>query len=109
MSACACRWARPRSDASRTAPGAQIEDQVPLCRTRAEQQGWSGPEVFPDFALSGATRDRPGLDALLARAGEFDVVPAEALNRISRDQEDVAAIWKRIEFAGAGLWPCQRA
>ncbi|WP_066709378.1 recombinase family protein, partial [Sphingomonas adhaesiva] len=80
-----------------------IEDQVRLCRERASREGWSIVDVFPDFALSGATRDRPGLNAMLARAGEFDVILAEALDRISRDQEDVAAIWKRIEFAGCRL------
>ena len=80
-----------------------IEDQVRLCRERAEREGWTVADVFPDFALSGATRDRPGLNALLSRAGEFDVVLAEALDRISRDQEDVAAIWKRVEFAGCKL------
>ena len=80
-----------------------IEDQVRLCRTRAEQEGWSVIDVFPDFALSGATRDRPGLNAMLARAGEFNVILAEALDRISRDQEDVAAIWKRVEFAGCRM------
>ena len=80
-----------------------IEDQVRLCRSRPGAEEWSSVEVFPDFALSGATRDRPGLNGLLARAGEFDLVVAEALDRISRDQEDVAAIWKRIVFAGAKL------
>jgi site-specific DNA recombinase len=80
-----------------------IEDQVRLCRERADREGWSVVEVFPDFALSGATRDRPGLNALLARASDFDVVLAEALDRISRDQEDVAAIWKRVEFADCEL------
>ena len=80
-----------------------IEDQVRLCREKAEREGWKVVDVFPDFALSGATRDRPGLNALLARIGDFDVVLSEALDRISRDQEDVAAIWKRVEFAGSRL------
>ena len=31
-----------------------------------------------------------------ARAGKFDVVVAEALDRLSRDQEDVAALYKRL-------------
>lgn len=80
-----------------------IEDQVRLCRERAAREGWMVVDVFPDFALSGATRDRPGLNAMLVRAGEFDLILAEALDRISRDQEDVAAIWKRVEFAGCRL------
>ncbi|MBI0475265.1 recombinase family protein [Sphingomonas sp. MA1305] len=40
---------------------------------------------------------------MLARAAEFDVILVEALDRISRDQEDVAAIWKRVGFAGSRL------
>lgn len=81
-----------------------IEDQARLCRSRVDQhEGWEAVEVFPDFALSGATRDRPGLNALLSRLSEFDIVLAEALDRISRDQEDVAAIWKRIAFGGCRL------
>ena len=80
-----------------------IEDQVRLCRERIEREGGTVVEVFPDFALSGATRDRPSLNAMVARAGEFDVIMAEALDRISRDQEDIAAIWKRVEFAGCRL------
>jgi site-specific DNA recombinase len=80
-----------------------IEDQVRLCRERAAREGWTVVDVFPDFALSGATRDRPGLNAMLSRIGEFDIILAESLDRISRDQEDVAAIWKRVEFAGCRL------
>ena len=35
-----------------------------------------------------------------AREAAFDVVVAEALDRLSRDQEDVAALFKRLRFAG---------
>lgn len=38
-----------------------------------------------------------------ARAGLFDLVVAEALDRISRDQEDIAAIYKRLNHAGFKL------
>jgi DNA invertase Pin-like site-specific DNA recombinase len=63
---------------------------------RAEREGWSITEVYADYALSGATRDRPRLQALLADAkrGRCSVVLAEALDRISRDQEHIAGIWK---------------
>jgi site-specific DNA recombinase len=45
---------------------------------------------------------RPGYQRLLAdaRDGQFDVVVAEALDRLSRDQEDVAALFKRLSFVG---------
>ena len=45
------------------------------------------------------------MQALLvdAQAGRFDVVYAEALDRVSSDQEDVAAIYKRLAHAGVQL------
>jgi site-specific DNA recombinase len=38
-----------------------------------------------------------------AREAEFDIVVAEALDRLSRDQEDIAALFKRLQFAGVKL------
>ena len=38
-----------------------------------------------------------------ARAGRFDVVVAEALDRLSRDQEDIAGLYKRLCFAGVQI------
>ena len=51
---------------------------------------------------SGSTGFRPGYQALVhaAGAGEFDVVVAEALDRLSRDQADVATLFRRSKFAG---------
>jgi Site-specific recombinases, DNA invertase Pin homologs len=44
---------------------------------------------------------RPGIQMLLqdAQAGQFDIVLAEALDRISRDQADVATLFKHLKFA----------
>ena len=36
-------------------------------------------------------------------AGRFDVVVAEALDRLSRDQEDIAGLFKRLSFAGVRI------
>jgi DNA invertase Pin-like site-specific DNA recombinase len=71
---------------------ASIEDQVRVCREQAKRMGWNVVETFSDAAISGATILRPGLQAALAaaRRGEFEILLAEALDRISRDQEDVA-------------------
>jgi DNA invertase Pin-like site-specific DNA recombinase len=39
-----------------------------------------------------------------AQAGRFDMVLSEALDRISRDQEDVAGVFKRLRFAGVTIF-----
>ena len=79
-----------------------IEDQVALCRDFCQRDGLSLVEVYEDRAISGAsTANRLGWQRLMrdARAGRFDVVVAEALDRISRDQEDLAGIHKRLRFS----------
>jgi len=80
---------------------ASIEDQVRVCRERIEHDGHGLVRVYEDRAISGATLARPGIQSLIADAakGKFDLVYAESLDRISRDQEDVAGIYKRLRFA----------
>ena len=75
-----------------------IDDQIAVCRDRVHSEGWSVTEIYTDYALSGATMNRPGLKALMddARAGTIDVLVTEALDRLSRDQEDIAGIFKRL-------------
>ena len=75
-----------------------IDDQIAVCRDRIKAEGWSVAEVYTDYALSGASMNRPGIRALLdaARDGAFDAVVTEALDRLSRDQEDIAGIYKRL-------------
>ena len=48
---------------------------------------------------------RPGLQELISDAaqGRFDVVLAEAMDRLSRDQEDIAGMYKRLSFAGVRI------
>ncbi len=84
---------------------ASIEDQVEVCRRYIAQQGWVLTEVYSDAAISGATTLRPGYQKLLedARKGAFEVVVAEALDRLSRDQEDVAGLYKQLSFASIKL------
>ena len=91
-------YARYSSDQQREA---SIEDQLRLCRLHAEKQGWMIVDSYQDRAVSGASLIRPGIQALLGDAlrGRFEVVVAEALDRFSRDQEDVAGVFKRMAFA----------
>lgn len=62
-------------------------------------------EIYSDRAVSGATLMRSGLQKLLrdAQAGRFDVVLAEALDRLSRSQADVAALYQQLQFHGVGI------
>jgi site-specific DNA recombinase len=84
---------------------ASLADQIRLCRERIAREGWTLVQVYQDRALSGASTLRPGYQALVAasRDGEFDVVLTEALDRLSRDQEDIAALFKRLRFAGVRI------
>ncbi len=80
-----------------------IEDQFRLCREHAARERWQIGGTYQDAAISGAsTILQPGIQALLrdAQTGKFDVVLAEALDRISRDQADVATLFKHLRFAG---------
>jgi site-specific DNA recombinase len=80
-----------------------IDDQVALCREFAANAQLIVTKTYSDRARSGASIiGRSGLVALMddARARHFDVVLVEALDRLSRDQEDLAGIHKRLTFAG---------
>ena len=78
-----------------------IEDQVRLCQAKARELGGTVVRVHADHAATGTTtQSRPELASLLkdARNGQIDIVVAEALDRISRDQEDIAGIYKRLRY-----------
>jgi site-specific DNA recombinase len=80
-----------------------IEDQVTLCRNYAAREDMNVVEVYEDRARSGGSiMGRDGLLRLLdqAREGSFDNVIVEALDRLSRDMEDLAGIHKRLSFLG---------
>ncbi|TWG49802.1 recombinase family protein [Aminobacter sp. J44] len=96
-------YARYSSDNQRDA---SIEDQLRQCRERAAREGWTVVETYSDRAISGASLIRAGIQSLLAdaQAGRFDMVLSEALDRISRDQEDVAGVFKRLRFAGVTIF-----
>jgi site-specific DNA recombinase len=85
---------------------ASIEDQIRLCREHIEQENGIVVDIFADYAISGSSvRNRPSMQALLeqAKKGKFDCVIAEALDRVSRDQEDIAAIYKRLRHSDIRL------
>ncbi|WP_067735060.1 recombinase family protein [Novosphingobium naphthalenivorans] len=93
-------YARYSSDQQNAA---SIADQLRICHERAEREGWQVVATYEDAAISGASLIlRPGIQTLIqdARTGQFDVVLTEALDRLSRDQADVATLFKHLQFAG---------
>ena len=79
------------------------EDQIALCKAHASRRGLQIIQTFEDKARSGASvLGRDGLMRLMdaARIRAFDVVVVEALDRLSRDMEDLAGIHKRLSFLG---------
>ncbi|MBV1703170.1 MAG: recombinase family protein [Hyphomicrobiales bacterium] len=91
-------YARYSSDNQRDA---SIADQLRICRLHAEKQGWQVIEEYTDHAISGASLLRPGIQALITDAtrGRFRYILAEAMDRLSRDQEDIAGFYKRMSYS----------
>jgi site-specific DNA recombinase len=92
-------YARYRSDNQRED---SIDDQIEVCRRYDDLQGWEIAKVYPDRALSGASRFRPAFQQVQvdAEARRFDVIIVEALDRLSRKLADVADLHDRLTFLG---------
>jgi DNA invertase Pin-like site-specific DNA recombinase len=84
-----------------------IEDQIRILKALAQSENWNVVDVYTDYGVSGASMLlRPGIQKLMehAQMSMFDIVLTEGLDRLSRDQEDVAGIYKRIKFSGAEIY-----
>jgi site-specific DNA recombinase len=82
------------------------EDQIDLCRAYAEREGFEVVGTYADKARSGASligRDQIMQMLADAQVGKFDAIIVEALDRLSRDMEDLAGIHKRMSFLGIQL------
>ena len=99
-------YARHSSDSSDLQNQRSTRDQLAALRQAAAARGWLEISGYFDEGISGSTiGNRPGLQALLrdAELGAFDAVITEALDRISRDQEGTAHIYKRLSYHGVAL------
>ena len=83
-----------------------VDDQLRVCQERADREGWQVVGSYHDRAISGSSMNRPGLMSMMqdARNGKFDIFMAEALDRISRDQENIAHIYKQMNFSGVTIF-----
>jgi site-specific DNA recombinase len=77
-----------------------IDDQLRNVRGYCARVGWPAPAVYSDAAVSGSRLDRPGYQALLRDAHQFDVILVDDLSRLSRDSIEAQQQVKRLTFAG---------
>ncbi len=78
-----------------------IPDQIALCEERIRARGGTVAGIYTDSTSTGQTlHERPGLAQMLqdAKAGLFDAIYTEALDRISRIQTDTSGIYDRLVF-----------
>jgi DNA invertase Pin-like site-specific DNA recombinase len=86
---------------------ASCDDQIRVCRARADLDGWAIVAVYRDEAISGTVpiARRPGGARMLADAlaSRFDVLLLEGLDRLTRDAAEQERIVRRLEFRGIRL------
>jgi DNA invertase Pin-like site-specific DNA recombinase len=84
-----------------------IEDQVRVCRARAEREGWAVASVHSDSAVSGTVPvdRRAGGRELLADVvlGGVQALLLEGLDRLSRDQVEQERVVRRLEYHGVRI------
>jgi site-specific DNA recombinase len=96
-------YARVSTDAQER-DGTSLETQERACVEHVLQAGWVIVECIRDTA-SGFTLDRPGVAQVrkLLRQGAVDVVIAYAVDRLSRNQNQIGVLFDEVEQAGARL------
>src|SRR3954451_11765706 len=84
--------------------GTSLDTQERSCNEFAQSQGWRVVEAIRD-AASGFSLERTGIERMrqLLRAGAVDVVIAYAVDRLSRNQNQIGVIFDEIQQAGARL------
>src|SRR5438128_139392 len=82
-----------------------VDDQIAFCREICAREALAVVSTFEDREISGASIvNRPGFSALMraAEARLFDVIVAEDMDRLFRNQADYHASRQRLDFLGVG-------
>jgi site-specific DNA recombinase len=83
-----------------------LDDQLAVARRYAESHGWHvlAEHVYTDAAISGASLEREGIQALLAAAARrplpFDVLLVDDSSRVARDLADAVRVLQQLKFFG---------
>lgn len=83
-----------------------IGDQIALCRDLCTREGMAVVSTFEDRAISGAGAiNRPGFQELMraAEARLFDIIVAEDMDRLFRDQADYHTARKHLDHLGVAI------
>jgi DNA invertase Pin-like site-specific DNA recombinase len=74
-----------------------IDAQLAACRKHAKQQGWRVVQEYVERGRSAKNTDRPEFQAMIAaaKAGKFQVIIVQKLDRFARNRED-AVIYKAL-------------
>ncbi|MCJ8336444.1 MAG: recombinase family protein, partial [Epibacterium sp.] len=83
-----------------------IEDQLRNCEELCASLNADIVDTYSDREISGASLMRSGIQRLLADAarGRFDLVIAEGLDRLSRNQADIAQVHQQLRFHGVQIF-----
>lgn len=87
-----------------------IRDQIDLCERYAKKKGWLVIQHFSDEGITGSTDRRPGYQAMRSAMsrGEFDIMLTESMDRLSRDPEHTARLYKDARFVDADIYTVDR-
>src|SRR4029450_9001654 len=75
-------------------------DQNAVCERHALEKGWRVVAHYADEGISGTTNRRPQYRAMgdAMREGRFDLLMAEGMDRLSRNQADSHLLYQRCKF-----------
>ena len=80
-----------------------IEDQVSTCRRLAREKGFTilDDHIYTDYAQSGASKDRIGLNEMIAAGARksFDVILVDDLSRLARDNFLMLSVLAEFQYA----------
>lgn len=72
-------------------------------KTDRQLMAYDGADIVYADKMTGATKDRPQLQAMLNDLKSGDVVVVKSIDRLSRSVKDLLDIWDTIKAKGAGL------